>query len=320
MPFQVILFCLSRKKHLTLHTQIAICRQSYDVKLKFLCNMKQLVILITGASSGIGYEAARKLAKQGHKVYGAARRTERMESLREDGVTPLALDVTSESSAREVVEQIIQLEGRIDVLVNNAGYGELGPLETTDLANAQRQLDVNVMGLARMAQLVIPHMREKHSGRIVNVASIAGRLTFPFAGWYNASKYAVEALSDAMRMELKPYGIDVAIIEPGGVYSNWGVIAAQQLRKASADSAYAEKAGYMANVFDMMYGRNPYNLMTSASKAASHVCRAATSRCPKTRYAFGVGNASMRILHTILPDRWFDALIKSLFYKFGENK
>lgn len=277
-----------------------------------------LVILITGASSGIGYEAARMLSEQGHKIYGAARRTERMESLRSYGVTPLALDVTSDASAEDVINHIIQKEGRIDVLVNNAGYGELGPIETTSLQDAQRQLDVNVIGLARMTKLVLPHMRKQGSGRIVNVASIAGRITFGFAGWYNASKYAVEALSDATRMEVEPYGIDVVIIEPGGVYSNWGRIAAEQLRKASGETTYEKKAGRMANVFEMMYGRNPFNLMTSATKAACHVCKAATSRHPKTRYAFGVGNASMRFLHTVLPDRWFDAIITTLFSTFGK--
>lgn len=280
--------------------------------------MDALVILITGASSGIGYEAARMLAEQGHKVYGAARRTERMESLRPFGVTPLALDVTSDVSAKEVVEYIIRQDGRIDVLVNNAGYGELGPMETTSLDDAQRQLDVNVIGLARMTQLVLPQMRKQGSGRIVNVASVAGHITFGFSGWYNASKYAVEALSDATRMEVRPYGIDVVIIEPGGVYSNWGRIAAEQLRKASEKTIYEDKAGRMANVFEMMYGRNPYNLMTSAAKAAKHVCKAVTSRHPKTRYAFGVGNASMRFLHTVLPDRWFDAIITFLFSAFGK--
>lgn len=277
------------------------------------------VILITGASSGIGFEAARLLAAQGYKVYGAARRMERLAALIQYGVTPLALDVTSDDSAREVVSHIIKEEGRVDVLVNNAGYGELGPMETTTLENAQQQLDVNVLGMARMSQLVLPYMRQQHYGRIVNVASIAGRITFCFAGWYNASKYAVEAISDAMRMEVRPYGIDVVIVEPGGVYSDWGVIAARQLRKASENTTYAEKAGLTASVFEMMYGRNPHNLMTSAEKAAKHVCKAATARRPKTRYAFGVGNATMRFLHTILPDRWYDALITNLFYRFGSN-
>lgn len=280
--------------------------------------MNKHVILITGASSGIGYEAARMLAENGHKVYGAARRTERMEPLRQYGVTPVALDVTSNDSAKEAVDHIIREEGRIDVLVNNAGYGELGPMETTSLENAQHQLDVNVIGLARMTQLVLPHMRSQKSGRIVNVASIAGHITFCFAGWYNASKYAVEALSDATRMEVRQYGIDVAIVEPGGVYSDWGRIASKQLRKASTNTVYEEKAGRVANVFEMMYGCNPYNLMTSTEKAAKHVCKAVTSRNPKTRYAFGIGNASMRFLHTVLPARWFDGIILFLFNHFGK--
>lgn len=275
------------------------------------------IILITGASSGIGYEVARMLAQQGHTVYGAARRTERMESLREYGVTPLALDVTSDESARAAVEAIVAKEGRIDILINNAGYGELGPIETTTMENAQRQLDVNVVGLARMTALVLPHMRQQHNGRIVNVASIAGHITFGFAGWYNASKYAVEALSDATRMEVRPYGIDVAIVEPGGVYSDWGRIAAKQLRQASEGTDYAERAGRMANVFDMMYGENPFNMMTSTTSAAKHVCRAATARRPRTRYAFGIGNNLMRWLHILLPARWFDAIITFLFYHFG---
>lgn len=280
--------------------------------------MDRLVILLTGASSGIGYEAARLLAEKGHKVYGAARRTERIEPLRQYGVTPVALNVTSDASAKEAVDFVMHEEGRIDVLVNNAGYGELGPIETTSLDNAQRQLDVNVVGLARMTQLVLPHMRNQRSGRIVNVASVAGHITFCFAGWYNASKYAVEALSDATRMEVKRYGIDVTIVEPGGVYSDWGRIAAGQLRKASDGTVYDEKAGRMAKVFEMMYGRNPYNMMTSARKAAAHVCKAATSRCPKTRYAFGIGNASMRFLHTVMPARWFDGIILFLFNHFGK--
>lgn len=279
---------------------------------------RSLVILITGASSGIGYEAAQMLAAKGHKVYGAARRTERMEPLKAQGVMPIALDVTCDASAQEAVARVLREEGRVDVLINNAGYGELGPIETTTLENAQRQLDVNVLGLARMTQLVLPHMRRQNSGRIVNVASVAGHITFGFAGWYNASKYAVEALSDATRMEVRPYGIEVAIVEPGGVFSNWGVIAADGLRGASDGTVYAERAGRMANVFDMMYRRNPYNLMTSAAKAAKHVCKAATSRRPKTRYAFGVGNASMRFLHAVLPDRWFDKIITTLFYRFGK--
>ena len=282
--------------------------------------------LVTGGSRGLGRAICLKLAQQGYPVIinyksnsEAALETRRLVEEQGGQAELLPFDVSDREQVEKALEDWTQRhqEDYIAVLVNNAGYGELGPIETTSLDNAQRQLDVNVVGLVRMTRLVLPHMREQGRGRIVNVASVAGRITFGFAGWYNASKYAVEALSDATRMEVRPYGIDVAIIEPGGVYSNWGRIAAEQLRKASEKTVYQEKAGRMANVFEMMYGRNPYNLMTSATQAAKHVCKAATTRHPKTRYAFGVGNASMRFLHTVLPDRWFDGIITWLFSTFG---
>ena len=178
-----------------------------------------MIILVTGASSGIGYESAILLAKKGHKVYGAARRVERMEPLKEYGITPMSLDVTSEESMQKCVADILAAEGRIDVLVNNAGYGYFGAIENVTLDEARRQLEVNVFGLARLTQLVLPSMREHGSGRIVNVGSVVGRVVLPFGGWYHVSKYSVEALSDALRMELKPFGIDVALIEPLSIAS-----------------------------------------------------------------------------------------------------
>ena len=164
--------------------------------------MRQKVVLITGASSGIGYDAAMSLAEKGHKVYASARRVELMEPLREKGVVPIKMDVTDEQSMAEGVKTILDKEGRIDVLVNNAGYGFFGAVETVTMEEARRQLEVNVFGLARLCQLVIPTMRKQGSGRIVNISSIAGRSVFYFGGWYHVTKYSVEALSDAMRMEL----------------------------------------------------------------------------------------------------------------------
>ena len=138
------------------------------------------VILLTGASSGIGYETALKLAQQGHKVYGAARRVERMEPLRESGVVPIQMDVTDEASMAAGVQQIIDAEGRIDVLINNAGFGYLGAIENVPIEEARRQLEVNLFGLARLTQLVLPHMRKQHSGRIINTSSIAGKAVMLF--------------------------------------------------------------------------------------------------------------------------------------------
>lgn len=273
------------------------------------------IVLITGASSGMGHEAARILAGQGWKVYAGARRVERMESLRQYGVVPVSLDVTSDESAAAAINQIIEAEGRIDALVNNAGYGSLGPMECVSLEEAQRQLDVNLIGVARMTKLVLPYMREQKQGRIVNVSSIAGKATMPFAGWYNASKYALEAISDATRMETKPFGIKVSLIEPGGVKSDWGQIAADHLRDASKATAYEGSAVTMADLFEFMYGKNPMNLMTSSLKAGKVIAKAVTARCPRARYAFGLGNRSMRWGHALLPAKWFDAVVVTFFSK-----
>ena len=165
------------------------------------------VILITGGSSGIGFDAAERLGKEGHRVYAAARRVAKMDPLVASGVTPLALDVTDESSCKACVEAVLAAEGRIDVLVNAAGYGSFGPLEAVPESEARRQMEVNLIGLSRMCSLVIPSMRERGSGRIINIASVAGRAVLYFGGWYNVSKYGVEAFSDALRMEAKPFGI-----------------------------------------------------------------------------------------------------------------
>lgn len=191
------------------------------------------VILLTGASSGIGYQTAEDLAGQGHIVYGAARRLDAMEPLKAKGVKPIYLDVTDGDSIKKAVDTIIKNEGRIDVLVNNAGYGSYGALEDVSMEEARAQFEVNVFSLAELIQLVLPHMRKQKSGRIINVSSMGGRLTTYFGAWYHATKYAVEALSEALRMETSDFGIDVSIIEPGGIKTDWGFIAADKL-EASA--------------------------------------------------------------------------------------
>lgn len=276
---------------------------------------RNMVVLVTGASSGMGYQAAAILARRGWKVYAGARRLEKMEPLRKYGVTPLALDVTSDASAQGAVAQVIQAEGHIDALVNNAGYGALGPVECVSLDEARRQLEVNLLGVARMTSLVLPHMRRQHSGRIVNVSSIAGRATMPMAGWYNASKYALEALSDATRMEVRPYGIKVAIIEPGGVRSDWGIIAAGKLRESSAGSVYEDFAANEAAIFECMYSRNLLNLMTGGEKAGKVIAKAVCASRPRVRYTFGLGSGAIRVLHALLPAKWLDAILVTIFSK-----
>ena len=267
------------------------------------------IILITGASSGIGYDAATRLAQQGHQVYAAARRIERMEPLKEFGVVPIKMDVTDESSMLCGVQNILDTEGRIDVLVNNAGYGYLGAIENVPLEEARRQLEVNLFGLARLTQLVLPHMREQHSGRIINVSSIAGKAVLLFGGWYNVSKYAVEAFSDALRIETKPFGIKVCLIEPSGIKTDWGLIAADNLEKTSHDTAYEKPGLKMAEALRWTYTSNLLSPPQSIGKA---ITKAANARRPRTRYRAGAGAGAFVALHAVMPTRWWDRLVSKL--------
>ena len=265
------------------------------------------VILLTGASSGIGYDTAVALAQQGHKVYAAARRVERMEPLRQYGIVPLKMDVTDEASMKEGVKALLDAEGRIDVLINNAGYGYFGAVENVPIDDARNQLEVNVFGLARLCQLVLPTMRAQHSGRIINTASVAGRSVFYYGGWYHVSKYAVESLSDAMRMELKPFGIDVVIIEPGAIKTNWGIIAADHLIESSKGTAYEQTGTMMANNLRNMYLSNTISDPAVVRKA---IVRAVNARRPCTRYRIGRMANEIVFFHWLLPTRWWDAFLR----------
>jgi short-subunit dehydrogenase len=201
------------------------------------------VVLITGASSGIGKEAARTLKKTGSVVYGAARRSEMMKDLESDGIRVLQLDLTDEDSVEACVKSIIEREGRIDILVNNAGYGSYGAIEDIPISEARRQFEVNLFGLARLTQAVLPSMRAKRFGRIVNISSIAGKIYTPFGGWYHATKFALEGFSDCLRLEVEPFGINVVVVEPGGIKTEWGTIAAEHLRKTSGSGAATRATG-----------------------------------------------------------------------------
>ena len=269
--------------------------------------MKQKVILITGASSGIGYDTAVRLAGEGHKVYGAARRVEMMEPLKEHGVVPLKMDVTDDASVVAGVAAVIEAEGRIDVLVNNAGFGYFGAVENVSMDEARRQLDVNVFGMARLTQLVLPYMRQQHSGRIINISSIAGRMVFYFGGWYHVSKYAVEALSDALRMEVQPFGIDVMLIEPGGIKTNWGIIAAEHLSASSAGTVYEDAANHEAEILRKAYSND---ILSSPSVISKRISRAVHARKPRARYAVGFASSTSKFFHSVLPTRWWDALMR----------
>ena len=265
------------------------------------------VILVTGASSGIGFDAAEAFARQGHRVYAAARRVERMEPLKAIGVVPLRMDVTDEASLEAGVRTVLEAEGRIDALVNNAGYGYFGAIENVPLEEARRQLEVNVFGLARLCQLVIPSMREQGSGRIVNISSVAGKTVLYFGGWYHVSKFSVEALSDALRMELKPFGIDVSMIEPGGIKTNWGIIAADHLAESSKGTPYETEGLRESETMRKAYSMR---LLSNPSVVTRAISKAVNSRRPRARYRVGFGAGTLVFLHAILPTRWWDALFR----------
>lgn len=274
-------------------------------------SLQRPVVLLTGASSGIGYDVAPLLVRYGYTVYGAARRVEKIEELASEGVKALSMDVTDEASMEAAVQQIIDAEGRIDVLINNAGYGSYGAIEDVPIDEARRQFEVNLFGLARLTQLVLPHMRARGSGRILNISSMAGRITMPFGSWYHATKYALEAFSDALRMEVEEFGIDVVIIEPGGIKTSWGLIAADHLEESSRNGVYAEQAQRVAANMRKLY--SPSSNLSEPKVISKAILRALEARRPKTRYLVGFGAKPSVFLHTVLPDRLFDKVARRIF-------
>jgi NAD(P)-dependent dehydrogenase (short-subunit alcohol dehydrogenase family) len=266
--------------------------------------MTEKVALVTGASSGIGESAARRLHERGFTVYGAARRVEKMKDLANAGVHVLAMDVTDAESMADGVRQIIDDRGRIDVLVNNAGYGSYGAIEDVPLDEARYQFEVNVFGAAQLIQLVAPHMRAQGSGRVINITSMGGKIYTPFGGWYHGTKFALEALSDSLRNELRPFGVGVVVIEPGGIRTEWGGIAAENLRKTSGAGAYAKPVTRLAT----MLGRDRFG--SDPEVIGKAIVRAATARRPRTRYALGMGAKPAIFLRWLLPDRAFDGLFR----------
>ena len=269
--------------------------------------MPNKIALVTGASSGIGESTARHLLDLGFTVYATARRVDRMQSLAHAGVHVVAADLTDDASMVALVEGIIAAEGRIDVLVNNAGYGSYGALEDVPIAEARRQFEVNVFGLARLTQLVLPHQRAKRDGYIVNISSIGGKIWEPLGSWYHATKFAVEGLSDSLRAETAAFGIKVVIIEPGVIKSEWAAISADTLDAASGGSAYGDQARKLAANYRSVNGER---IASDPIVVARAIGRAVTSRRPKTRYAVGGGASLVLFVKRILPDRAFDRFIR----------
>lgn len=241
--------------------------------------MSERVALVTGASSGIGKVTALRLAAQGYHVFAAARHLEPIDDIRVSNLEPLHLDVTSEESIKEAVEKVLAHAERIDVLVNNAGYGAVGAIEEMSLEDAQKQFDVNVFGLIRLTKAVLPIMRRQRGGYIVNVSSVAGKLSTPMMGWYSASKHALEALSDSLRLEVKPFGIKVVLVEPGVIKTNFQETAEAQSQDVEQLDAYkglrAEFRAFSRESSEN--GAEPYAV-------ASVIEKAVTSERPRNRY------------------------------------
>jgi len=274
-------------------------------------------VLITGASSGIGEETVKALLAVGYNVYAGARRVDRMKGLSGAGAHLLTLDVTDDASMTTAVQTILREAGRIDVLINNAGYGSYGALEDVPPEEARRQFDVNLFGLARLTQLVLPTMRARRSGRIINISSIGGKFGEAFGCWYHATKFAVEGLSDSLRMELHPFGIDVVVIQPGATHSEWGRIAHDGLIKYSGDGPYRESATAHANVMELAHKGS---IPAQPSVVAKTIVQAVRSRKPKTRYATGGLARTMLFMRRVLSDRAFDATFRMMERQMAKSK
>jgi NAD(P)-dependent dehydrogenase (short-subunit alcohol dehydrogenase family) len=272
--------------------------------------METRVALVTGASSGIGEATALTLLGRGFTVYGAARRADRMSAIGALGVRLLAMDVTDDASMQAGITTILGQAGRLDVLVNNAGYGSFGALEDVPPDEARKQFEVNIFGLARLTQLALPQMRAQKSGTIVNISSIGGKFYEPLGAWYHATKFAVEGLSDSLRVELKPHGIDVVIIEPGAIRTEWNAIARENVMKTSGDSAYRRQAEALVRVFIRADAKG---VGAPPQVIADTIAKAVTARRPKARYAAPASARAILFLRWLLSDRMLDALILRVY-------
>ncbi len=263
-------------------------------------------VLVTGASAGIGKATAIYLAQNGYDVYGAARRTEKMQDLKTYGIKPIELDVTKDESITFCLEQIFKEAESIDILINNAGFGSYGAIEDVPMEDARYQLEVNVFGAMRLAQLVLPKMRENNFGKIVNISSVGGKVSMAFGGWYHASKFAIEALSDAMRNEVKPFGIDVIVIEPGGIKSEWGGIAMKSAMRVSGKTAYKDFIAKSEKAFTGMEEKVPEPIVI-----AKLIKESIEAKQPKTRYVGGYLAKPMLFMRKIFSDKIMDRIIMS---------
>ena len=272
-------------------------------------------VLISDCSSGVGAATAAALARRGHTVYATARETETLGELEALGCRPLSLDVTSESSMMTAVRTIEVEHGHVGSLVNNAGYGEYGPIEEIDLERVRSMFETNVFGLARLTQLVLPAMRRSRIGRIVNIGSMGGRITFPVGGFYHATKYAVEAISDALRVEVKPFGIDVVLVEPGLVRAKAGRSTAERPEVSSqayeADTAYPDLVAAERKKATSGFAKDL--VATDPEAVAEVIVKAIDAPRPRSRYVVTPAVKVMINLRGLGGDRIWDAAMRKQY-------
>ena len=274
-------------------------------------------VLITGCSSGIGWATAERLAQKGWTVYATARNVEEIEPLGERGCRLLPLDVTDEDSMRNAVEEVERTEGAVGCLINNAGYSQSGAVEAVPMQQVRRQFETNVFGLVRMCQLVLPGMRRQGFGRIVNLSSMGGRLTFPGGGFYHASKYAVEAISDALRFEVRGFGVEVVVIEPGLIRTGFAQTAVDSMGEDGGGPYAGFDAGVSRATRDN-YERGPLARLGGGPEAvAETIERAISTPRPRARYTVTPSAKLMISARRLLPDRAWDALLRFFYPRPG---
>ena len=272
------------------------------------------IVLITGCSSGIGDETARHLAARGWTVYATARRPETLTDLEAAGCKTLACDVTDEESMRGCVDAVVAAEGAVGVLVNNAGYSQSGAVESVDMDSIRRQFETNVFGLIRMSQLVLPGMRDQRWGRIVNISSMGGRLTFPGGGIYHATKHAVEAICDAMRFEVAGFGVDVVCVEPGLIVTGFGDAAARSLEEgASGEGPYGEFNARVSAATEGVYKGPMRRLGGGPETVARTIEKAITARRPRSRYKVTPSAKLAIAQRRLVSDRLWDRAMAAQF-------
>jgi NAD(P)-dependent dehydrogenase (short-subunit alcohol dehydrogenase family) len=273
---------------------------------------KSRPVLITGCSTGIGRATAERLADDGWNVHATARRPESIEDLAQRGCKINALDVTDEASMRSAVEEV-EKDGPIGALVNNAGYSQSGAIETIPMSRVRKQFETNVFGLMRMCQLVLPGMRHAGSGRIVNLSSMGGKLTFPGGGVYHATKHAVEALSDALRFEVREFGVDVVVIEPGLIVTEFGETAAGSLAEVEEHGPYAKFNSDVAKVTANAYTGSMARFGAGPEAVAAKISKALTAGRPGTRYKVTPSARVVMGMRRLMTDRMWDRFVRSQY-------